>query len=275
MTNTRRTATEQLLVSNAIDQAIDQFDFDILKGKTVYLDSRLVSGDDKNYLIGTLRQKIATSGCHIEDNRKDAEVIVEARTGTVGTDTTSLVFGVPSVDVPPALLALSGAGTSIPSIPEVPLIKNSKQKGVIKLALFAYEHKTGQALWQSGSKPVESTSSETWVFGAGPFQRGTIHQGTKFAGASLPAPALHILGDNRDGKAGDLSVNTPAVFMGGVIIRKTDVAKKEDLLPSPEEGSTSPDEPAVRQAYNFDQPPLSIQQNPLSQPSGKINFLLR
>jgi hypothetical protein len=43
-------------------------------------------------------------------------------------------------------------------------------------------------VWQSGVAISTSNAKETWLFGAGPFQYGTIYQGTRFAGNRLRLP---------------------------------------------------------------------------------------
>ena len=44
----------------------------------------------------------------------------------------------------------------------------------------------GQAL----SLNACSSARDTWLMGAGPFRKGTIRQGTEFAGQSIPLPAF-------------------------------------------------------------------------------------
>jgi hypothetical protein len=61
-------------------------------------------------------------------------------------------------------------------IPEIPLIKTTDQKGLAKVAVFAYNRRTGQAVWQSGALQSASRSKDSWVFGAGPFYRGTVQR---------------------------------------------------------------------------------------------------
>jgi hypothetical protein len=49
-TDTARSATEQLLISDAIDQAVQTVDFSALRGQSVYLDdSRLTDTVDRDY----------------------------------------------------------------------------------------------------------------------------------------------------------------------------------------------------------------------------------
>ena len=74
------------------------------------------------------------------------------------------------------------------AIPEIPIAKKTNQKGVAKLAVFAYNQVTGQALWQSGTHPITADARDTWILGTGPYQRGSIYNGTSFAGQRINWP---------------------------------------------------------------------------------------
>jgi hypothetical protein len=177
--DTARTATEQLLISDAVDRAIQSVSFAPLAGQTVYLDdSKLSDVVDKNYIVSTLRQHMLASGCILRDTRDQADFVVEARAGAVGTDRNDLLFGIPATNVP-QILPVQGVPAAIP---EVPLAKRRDQRGVAKISMFAYQRQTGKPVWQSGLAVQESSSNDVWLFGAGPFQHGTIYQGTPTAG---------------------------------------------------------------------------------------------
>lgn len=209
-TDTSRSATEQLLISDAMDRAVSQLDFRALAGKEVWLDTRpLEKATDSAYLISTLRQHMLASGCILKEKEADAKYVVEVRTGAVGTDHHELMYGVPRVDVP-ALIPVSGVGVP-PNIPEIKLVTRTDQRAVVKLAVFAYNRETGRPVWQSGIAPVESTAKAIWVFGAGPFQRGNIYGGTSFAGDKLNIP-LADLGES-DGETASVSVADEAYFI--------------------------------------------------------------
>ncbi len=166
-----RTATEQLLISDAVDRAVQAIDFHPLRGQSVYLDdSKLQDVVDKNYLVSTLRQHLLASGCTLKDSRHDADFIVEARAGAVGTDRNDLLFGIPATNVP-QIVSMPGVPTAIP---EVPLAKRRDQRGVAKISMFAYHRESGRPVWQSGLASSESSSNDVWLFGAGPFQYGSI-----------------------------------------------------------------------------------------------------
>jgi len=183
--DTSRTATEQLLVTDAQERAISQIDFHALANKDVYLDGRYVAGStDEKYLIATLRQHMMASGCVIQDYPEDAQYIVELRAGSVGTNRHDLLFGVPSTHLP------SGGPfpVSSPAIPELPLVKRTAQQGVCKIGVYAYDRVSGQPVWQSGTRRVVSNIKDVWVFGTGPFQSGTVVEGTQFAGDGMAMP---------------------------------------------------------------------------------------
>jgi hypothetical protein len=181
-TDTTRTATEQLLISDAIDRAVGSMNFRTLTGQTVFLDdSKLTDTVDKNYYISTLRQQLLANGCDLRDKRDEADFVVEARAGAIGTDRNDLLFGIPSMNVPQIPLV-----QPVPAaIPEIPIAKRKDQRGIAKIAVFAYHRATGTPVWQSGIVCQESSSNDVWIFGAGPFQHGTIHDSAEFAGETI------------------------------------------------------------------------------------------
>jgi hypothetical protein len=185
VTNTQRTATEQLLVSKAIDRSVSQLDFRAVAGKPVFFDPQyLAAGPDHGYLVSSLRQHLLACGCLLQESRTSAIYVVEARSGGIGTDQHSVLFGVPQMNVPSVLPGQPSL------IPEIPLAKKTDQKGVAKIAVFAYNRRTGRPVWQSGVVQAEGTSKDTWVLGAGPFRRGTLGEATDIAGAQVSIPLL-------------------------------------------------------------------------------------
>jgi hypothetical protein len=181
-TDTLRTATEQLLISDAIDRAVESMNLKPLAGQTVFLDdSKVTDTVDRNYYISTLRQQLLANGCDLRDKREDADFVVEARAGAVGTDRNDLLFGIPSTTLPAIPLVQPAPA----AIPEIPIAKRRDQRGVAKIAVFAYHRATGTPVWQSGIVRQESSANDVWIFGAGPFQRGTIYDGPAFAGKTI------------------------------------------------------------------------------------------
>ncbi|MBX3426559.1 MAG: hypothetical protein KF688_12830 [Pirellulales bacterium] len=207
--NTMRTATEQLLISDAVDRAVQQIDFTPLAGQSIYFEERqLAEVVDKSYLVSSMRQHLLASGCVLKDKRDEAEFVVEPRAGAVGTDNHDLLFGIPATNVPQV-----GVTTTLPAaIPEIPIAKRRNQRGVAKLAVFAYRRDSGEPVWQSGIVANESTANDIWFFGAGPFNRGTIYQGTRLAGRKLEEDAKKNRADNDDARVASMA--DPALFPG-------------------------------------------------------------
>lgn len=191
-TTINRVATEQLLLSDAIDSAICQISFDHLSGQKVYLDTTYIRSDktktqnliDADYVISALRQQITVAGGLLQQNRKDADIVLEPRIGALGTNGHEVVYGIPQ-GASLATAASAVSNSPLPAIPELAVGKNHAQSGIAKIAVFAYDQATGQPLWQSGIAKSESTSENTWVLGAGPFQKGSVYEGIRFAGRKL------------------------------------------------------------------------------------------
>jgi len=186
-TDTRRAATEQLLISDAMDRAVAKLDFRAVAGKKVWLDATPVKlATDSAYLVSLLRQHLLASGCILMEDREDADYVVEVRAGAVGTDRRELTIGIPAVNLPPVV----PVPTLPANLPEMNLATRTEQRAVVKIAAFAYNRKTGRPVWQSGVVPVESTAKNIWLLGAGPFERGTIFEGTKFVGEKIKIPLI-------------------------------------------------------------------------------------
>ncbi len=178
---TSRTGTEQLLLTNAWDSALQKVDFRALTGVPVFLDVTNVAAVDQGWVVSSLRQSMLTQGVLIRQKPEQAQWIVEARVGAYGTDSYNWLLGIQQTNIPPTL-------TGIPSgtIPEIPIIKKSDQSGVVKLALFAYDRTSGQLVWNSGTQLSTSSAKDLYVGGIGPIQSGTIRGGTEFVGVRLP-----------------------------------------------------------------------------------------
>jgi hypothetical protein len=195
-TDTTRAATEMLLVSQAVDKAVGQIDFAPLKGKAVYLDVAQIDKEviDKGYVISSVRQQLLAHGALVMEEKRDAVYVVEARIGAIGTDRHTLLFGSPQLSVPAVVPGLPT------NIPEIALYKRTDQKGVAKLAVFAYNRVTGRAVWQSGLVEDVSRNKDRWVLGSGPYSSGSIRQRTELAGEALPQlPPIPIIGQSEDG----------------------------------------------------------------------------
>jgi hypothetical protein len=209
--DTTRTATEQLLISDAVDRAISDFDFSLLAGREVFFDASYLAGvTDERYIVSSLRQHLLASGCILREEKEEAEYVVEARSGGVGTDRSDVLIGVPAVQVPVV------PGTPLPSaIPELPLAKSTNQKAVAKLAVFAYNRRTGRPALQTGVDPVVSTAKNSWFFGAGPFKQGSLYERAPVAGDKFDIPIIGGREAADDPHVAVVPVTDRAVFVEG------------------------------------------------------------
>ncbi|RMG38869.1 MAG: hypothetical protein D6725_06550 [Planctomycetota bacterium] len=226
-TTSERLASEQLLVSDAVDRAVAQIDFRVLAGRKVYVDNSFVQHVksigfvNAEYVISSIRQHLIASGCLLQPKADTAEFVVEVRVGSLGTDSHEVLYGIPATNATTVASSLIPSLPALPPIPEIAVLKRNSQLGVAKLAVFAYERETGRPVWISGIMQGRSTAKDTWLMGAGPFQSGTIYRNALlFAGspvpwisrdadpyASVPAPAPyfeeHVFFDPARGGAPD------------------------------------------------------------------------
>ena len=196
-TTRTRTATEQLLMSDAVDRSVAQIDFSPLRGKQVFFDTRYINAIkgqhfvNAEYIISSLRQQILAAGCLLEDTVEKAEYVIEGRCGALGTDGHEITYGVP------ASSGLSSAASILPGVPAVPLIpeisvaRREDNRAAAKIGVFAYHRESRMPVWQAGVTVSTSNAKDVWLFGAGPFQTGTIYDGPQFAGNRLRMPLAH------------------------------------------------------------------------------------
>ncbi|MGE3315035.1 MAG: DUF6655 family protein [Planctomycetaceae bacterium] len=161
--STARTGVEQLLISNSVDQALDKVDFQAFSGQKVLVEEKYIDCVDKPYVIGSVRHRIARAGGRLVAKPEEADVVVEVRSGGVGTDTSDAFVGIPEIALP-----------GMVTLPEVRLVQRLHQSGTAKIALVAYDAKTMQLLGEGGVSLAQSNDNNWFVFGVGPYQNGSI-----------------------------------------------------------------------------------------------------
>ena len=161
--NTARTAKEQLLLSNAVDQSLDKVDFTPLSGQKVFVDDKYLECVDKNYVVGSVRHRVMRAGGALAAATDDADVIMELRSGGVGTDSTEMYVGVPSLPLPAGM-----------QTPEIRFSERKSQFGYSKLGLVLFDAKTKAVLGDGGMSMAQSDDNNWFVLGMGPWQNGTL-----------------------------------------------------------------------------------------------------
>lgn len=129
VTTTGRTAVEQLLLSTAVDKALEKLDLPMVKGKKIFLDFSNLKATDGEYLQVALRAKMAREGSILAGAADGADYVIEVASGAMAMEDTSLLIGMPALPMPQSPVAL----------PEVPLYKTVEQTAILKLMLFVHE----------------------------------------------------------------------------------------------------------------------------------------
>jgi len=138
-----RSATEQLLISNAADRAAAALTVALKPGTKVYLDSSGFEGYDAKYAIGAITEQVLLHGARLVPDRKSAQVVVAIRAGALSVDENETLVGIPSISVP---VPLAGPLTT----PELALFAKHQYRGVAKFAATAYDADTGKLIATSG-----------------------------------------------------------------------------------------------------------------------------
>lgn len=234
-------------MSDAVDTAIAKIDFQHLAGQTVFIDTEYIKPNKSTgfvnspYVISSLRQQLLAAGCLVQDSSHAADIIVEPRIGTLGSDGHEVTFGIPkSKGISAAAAALSGSPIGI--LPEISLAQTAAHSGVAKIYVFAYDRVTRESIWQSGVAKAESNSNSTWIMGIGPLERGSIYKQPRFAGRKIErSPLLHgrDTENDRGMYAEDAAVNYQDQFVFRDAATPKPAAAQDDTMVKGESKSRS------------------------------------
>lgn len=225
--NTARTATEQLLLSNAVDQSLNKVDFSGMYGRNVFVDPTYLDGVDKQYVLASLRHHLLYNGVQLATAADKADVILEPRSGGIGTDTTESYYGIPGISLPGGVF----------SLPEIKLVTRTNQNATAKIGLAAYDSGKRSIVGGGGVSIAKATHNNWNVLGIGPFMTGTMDKELKAATANDvydPSSAL-----------------PRSVAFGGVSERRFDSVAEDTPAFTPPELPGVPD-PEIRQTGHTD-----------------------
>ena len=160
--DTARTAREQMLISGAIDQSLAKCDFSSFRGSSVYVEDKYLESVDKGYLVGSVRHRLMLNGASIAAKPEEADVVVEMRSGGIGTDNSDSYVGIPEIVLPGMM-----------TLPEVRFWQRTRQTALAKIGMVAYETKTKEMLGAGGVSASLADDKNTFFMGWGPFQSGS------------------------------------------------------------------------------------------------------
>jgi hypothetical protein len=149
-----RSAMEQLLISGAVDDALKRLQLDIPADRKIWVDASAFESYDQKYAIGAIKEQLLRLGARLVADRASADTVVEIRSGALSIEDSGSLIGLPGATLP---IPLAGNVTT----PQVPLLKKDKSIGVAKLALTAYDAKTGALEPYSPSAPIYGFSTRT------------------------------------------------------------------------------------------------------------------
>lgn len=138
MTYPERSATEELLITDAAEDAAAQIALSIPRDKLYYLDAVNMDSVDGHYALSSIREKLMEQGFHIMETRESATAIIEVRSGALSIDshgTTIIIPVIPAESVIPHLPTKTpnsfySAGKTI-------------DEGYAKFTMFVWDKSTG------------------------------------------------------------------------------------------------------------------------------------
>ena len=149
MTEPVRSVGEQLLLSTAFDRALSELDLEAigrLKGFKVYLSTVYLQTLDQEYLVGSLRDLLLSSGVLVVDDIAQAQMIVEVRSGANSLDSAAVTAGIAEDQALPN--PITGAPVALP---ELAFFKKQNNVSLTKIALVAYHADSREHIFSSGT----------------------------------------------------------------------------------------------------------------------------
>lgn len=142
---------------------MDKVNFTPFAGSKVYLEEKYLDGVDSKYLVASTRHRVLHAGATLVDKAEEADVLVELRSGGIGTASSDAYIGTPEIGLPGML-----------SIPEVRFVERNRQSGSAKIGLVAMDARSRQILGGGGVTLDQSDDSNWFVMGIGPWQSGSV-----------------------------------------------------------------------------------------------------
>lgn len=132
-TYTKKSGIEQLLVTKAVDEAIQKVTVDI-KGSKVFVDVACLMRDEQSYIKKAFTHWFLEAGVSIAEYPWDADYIVSVLVRVAGTDGNQVYFGVPSMPLPLAISITT---------PALTIFSGMIQEGRVEMEVMVYSAKVG------------------------------------------------------------------------------------------------------------------------------------
>ncbi len=142
LTNTDRSSTEQLLLTEAMHDAVERLEIPDVKDQNLALEIVSLAGKENQYLRAQMETRLRQAGAKIV-KAEDADAVFILSAGVIGTTSRNMTFGVPSIPL----------GSEL-ATPGIPIVRILKQHGYTKLRLVSFDRVSNAHLFQS--KPIVS-----------------------------------------------------------------------------------------------------------------------
>ena len=154
ITETGRSAVEQMLLSGVVDLGIGRADFTEFAGKKAFVEyDYLAPQVDKPYVQGIFEMHLAKNGLIVTRDAKQADLIVQILCGVLATDSNTILIGTPTLPIPLPDTSISVA------IPEIPLFKRLTRSGYGRFSFNILEASTRKPV--KAITGIETRSSYT------------------------------------------------------------------------------------------------------------------
>ena len=141
ITNTKRSAVEQFLLSYTIERGMSNAGLTKYAGRKVFMDyTYLDPQTDKAYVQGVLEMELARMTCTVVPKREEADIILQPLCGVLATDHNSFLIGTPPLPIPVPYTELTFA------VPEIPLIKKTSRMAYGRFGFNVFDAKTRKPL---------------------------------------------------------------------------------------------------------------------------------
>jgi len=160
-----RSATEQMLISEAAEAAAIAIHLQLPANTRAFLDTTNFEGVDAKYAVSAIRQSLLQQGAAFVDTKAECDVVVEVRAGALSIDSITQTIGIPKINLREINIPIDTPGLHIAT--------RSKTVGIAKFSLFAYDHKTGRLIavvapvTGMSQRSQNAASIVTWTYARG------------------------------------------------------------------------------------------------------------
>jgi hypothetical protein len=136
-TSPARSTQEMLVLTTAADRAAEALAAQVPSNLTAWIDPSGFAAQDQQYGLAAITDALLRHGVRLVGDRAKADAVIMPRAGTLATDESGTLVGIPALPNP----FLPSVG-----IPALAFYQDSVVKGTAKFAATIYDNKTGKLI---------------------------------------------------------------------------------------------------------------------------------